>query len=156
LGYHSAKEQVMKKNTVIVVISLILLTTIGLFLNLFVHDEVRVEDSPAGKYRIAEPEYSSLAKLAQSGNCEAAYKLGRHHVFFTSNTTEAIRWYRLASKCPHANAKGELISILMHFDTDDAEVDRLLSEIDAIDPAAAETDRVAVKSARALRSRPNN
>jgi hypothetical protein len=80
-----------------------------------------------------------------------AQALGRHHVFFSLNTNEAIRWYRLAAKCPNANAKGELVGILMHFDTQDAEVDRLLLEIEQINPNAAQADREAVRSVRSLR-----
>ncbi|WP_426177060.1 hypothetical protein [Massilia sp. TWR1-2-2] len=145
----------MKTGAVIVIASSVLIATLGIFVNISTQDKVRVEDSPAGKYRIEEPVYGGLAKAAQSGDCKAAYRLGRHHVFATRNTNEAIRWYRLASKCPHADAKGELVSILMHFDTADAEVDRLLSEIQTINPEAAETDRAAVESVRALRARQN-
>jgi len=113
--------------------------------------EVNPEDSPAGAYRVAEPAYSRLVTAAQAGNCDAAYKLGRHHIFFSLNTKEAIRWYRLAAKCPNANAKGELVGILMHFGTADAEVDKLLLEIEQLDPEAAEGERAAVHSVRSLR-----
>ena len=109
------------------------------------------EDSPAKSYGVSEPTYSRLATAALNGDCEAAYKLGRHHTFFSLNSQEAIRWYRLAAKCPHANAKGELIGILMHFEAEDAEVDRLLSELELLDPKSAEGDREAVRSVRSLR-----
>lgn len=146
----------MKKRVVIAVASFMSLAALAFFIGPFKRqDQVRAEDSPAGKYRIVEPAYSRLANAAQFGDCEAAYKLGRHHVFFTLKTNEAIRWYRLAAKCPHAAAKGELVAILMHFDTEDAEVDRLLSEIAEIDPKAAENDKAAVESVRSLRAQPS-
>lgn len=72
-------------------------------------------------------------------------------MFVSLNANEAIRWYRLGAKCPHAAAKGELLGILMHFPAQDAEVDRLLAEIKELDPKAAENDRAAVESVRESR-----
>lgn len=112
---------------------------------------VNTAGSPAGSSGVDEPAYSRLVSDARAGDCNAAYKLGRHHVFFSLNTNEAIRWYRLAAQCPNPNAKGELLGILMHFESHDAEVDRLLLEIEQIDPHAAGADREAVRSVRARR-----
>ena len=109
---------------------------------------VTLESSPSGKYAVTGAAYSQLVIAARKGDCAAAYKLGRHHVFTTLNTTEAITWYRLAAKCPNAAAKGELVAILMHFENEDAEVDGLLAEIEAIDPKAAKNDRAAVYEVR--------
>lgn len=118
-------------------------------------EQALADQSPSGSHRIAEPTYSRLVIKAWLGNCEAAYKLGRHHVFFSLDANQAIRWYRLAAKCPHAAAKGELLGILMHFQAQDTEVDRLLSEIAELDPKAAEDDRAAVESVRKSRKRPS-
>lgn len=105
-------------------------------------------DSPAGDYRIVEPDYSRLVQVAQAGDCDAAYRLGLHHINFSLNTEEAIRWLRLAAKCPNVAAKEELLSILAHMGTD-AEVDRLVLEIEALDPKA--TVRRSVEWIRAQR-----
>jgi hypothetical protein len=143
----------MNKNVLILTASVCLVAVLTLSINFGNRKRVaRIEDSPAGSFRIAEPAYTRLANEAQSGDCQAAYRLARHHIFFTLNTNEAVRWYRLASKCPYAPAKGELAGILMHFDSYDAEVDRLLSEIEELDLKAAEKDRAAVKSVRASRA----
>lgn len=120
------------------------------------HQEQAIaEESPSGSNRIGWPLYGRLVIAAWLGDCEAAYKLGRHHLFFSLNTNEAIRWYRLAVKCPHAAAKGELIMVLMHFEAEDAEVDRLLAEIAKLDPKAAAYDRASVESVRRARQSPS-
>lgn len=114
-------------------------------------DQILLEESPAELHRIAEPTYSWLAIKARLGDCDSAYQLGRHNAFFAVNADQAIRWYRLAAKCPHAAAKGELLGILMHFSDRDSEVDRLLAEIKELDSKAAESDRAAVESVRKSR-----
>lgn len=143
----------MKRNTTLLAIALIGIATLAVLAGGRLRSaRVTMESSPIGKYAIVEPAYSQLAAAALRGDCDAAYKLGRHHVFTTSNTTEAIKWYRVAAKCPHAAAKGELLAILMHFENDGAEVDRLLTEIEAIAPKAAANDRAAVMSVRLTRT----
>lgn len=119
---------------------------------IFRQEQVTLESSPSGKDLVAEPTYSQLVTAARRGDCDAAYRLGRHHLSITLDTTEAITWYRLAAKCPHAPAKGELIAILMHFESENPEVDRLLTELEKIDPTAAE-DRAAVESVRSSRTK---
>jgi hypothetical protein len=59
----------------------------------------------AEAYRLDDRTYARLARLAQGGDCEAAYKVARHHVFFTSNRDEAKRWYRIAVKCHYQHAE---------------------------------------------------
>lgn len=115
------------------------------------------EPAPFGAeaFRLDDATYHRLAKAALAGDCDAAYRLGRHHAFYAVNRDEAVRWYRIAAKCPHADAKEELLGILMYTPEDDAEVDRLLSEIEQINPKMAESDRESVAAMRSLRARPN-
>lgn len=143
----------MKRSLLISTGSVFLVAALTLSINVGLGERgARVQDSPAGIFRIADRAYSRLVMDAKSGDCQAAYKLARHHIFYTVNTNEAIRWYRLAARCPYAPAKGELVGILMHFDTYDSEVDRLLSEIEHLDPKSAADDRAAVRSVRASRA----
>ena len=110
----------------------------------------------AQAYRLDDRTYARLATLAQGGDCEAAYKVARHHVFFTSNRDEAKKWYRIAAKCPHANAKDELANLLMYTPEDDAEVERLLSELERLDPKKARSSREGFATMRSIRDRPSN
>ena len=102
-------------------------------------------------YRLDGATYDHLSKLAQAGDCDAAYRLGRHHMFFSLNMEEAVRWYRIAAKCPDVRAKNELVGVLMHTSDDDAEIERLLSEIEQIDAKLAESPRQSVAAARSFR-----
>ena len=107
----------------------------------------------AEAYRLDDRTYARLAMLAQRGECEAAYKVARHHVFFTSNVDEAKKWYRIAAKCPLADAKDELANLLMYTPEDDAEVEKLLSEIELIDPKMAKSSREGFAAMRSIRNR---
>lgn len=115
------------------------------------------EAAPSGAdvFRIDAAIYDRVARAAEAGDCDAAFTLARHHAFYTEKYDDAIRWYRIAAKCPHVGAKGELLSMLRFNPKDDAEVDRLLSEIEKLDPQAAESDRQAVAMARIDRQRSN-
>lgn len=110
----------------------------------------------AEAYRLDDRSYARLARLAQGGDCDAAYKVARHHVFFTSNRDEAKKWYRIAVKCPHVDAKDELANLLMYTPEDDAEVERLLSELDRLDPKKARSSREGFAMMRSIRKRPGN
>lgn len=103
------------------------------------------------EYRLDDSTYAQLATSARTGDCDAAYRLGRHHMFFSLNMEEAARWYRIAAKCPHSHAKGELVVVLMYDPRADKEVDRLLSELEQLDPEAAKGDRREVARVRATR-----
>jgi hypothetical protein len=111
----------------------------------------RPEDSGGGSNRIGQPDYDRLAKRAQAGDCDAAYRVARHHHFFSMNVDEAIRFYRIAAKCPDVNAKEALIIILMHFSEADAEVDKLLLQMDGLEPERAAAIRKEIAANRARR-----
>ena len=116
------------------------------------------EPAPSGAdaLRIDDANYDRVVSAAQAGDCDAAFRLGRHHAFFSRKDDEAIRWYRIAAKCPHVGAKGELVAMLLNDPEHDREVDRLLLEIEQLDPKAVESDRKAVAQAREYRQRTGN
>lgn len=153
VGHDPTKEMKMKRIFLIATILATVALVIVFVAKIFRPEQITMESSPSGKNLVTEPEYSQLVAAARRDDCDAAYKLGRHHLSITLDTTEAIRWYRLAARCPHAAAKGELVGILMHFESEDAEVERLLTEIEKIDPKAAAGDRAAVESVRSSRSK---
>ena len=109
----------------------------------------------AERYRLDAATYHRLVKAAEAGDCDAAYHVARHYVFYAVDRNEAIRWYRIAAKCPHADAKDELLNLLVYTAADDAEVDRLLSELELIDPKMAKHDRESVAAMRSIRDRPS-
>ena len=144
----------------ILVLSLVLGAAIaGMVVYRFKSVEQRANEAVsfgAEAYRLDVPIYARLARLAQGGDCEAAYKVARHHVFFTSNVDEAKKWYRIAAKCPLADAKDELANLLMYTPEDDAEVERLLSELERLDPKKAGSSREGFTAMRSIRDRPSN
>ena len=111
------------------------------------------ESAPSGAddLRVDDAIYDRFVTAGLARDCDAAFRLARHHAFYTTNYDEAVHWYRIAARCPHVGAKGELIAMLRFSPKDDREVDRLLLEIEHLDPKAAERERDAVRSARASR-----
>lgn len=99
---------------------------------------IKANPSGADALRVDDAIFDRLVGAAQEGDCDAAFTLARHHAFYTARYDEAIRWYRIAAKCPHIGAKGELVGMLMNLAEHDPEVDRLLSEIEQLDPKTAE------------------
>lgn len=131
----------------------------GILVQRFKPDEQRAKKTEAfgaEVYRLEDRTYVRLATQAQKGDCEAAYKVARHHVFVTANRDEAKKWYRIAAKCPHADAKDELANLLMYTSEDDAEIERLLSELEQVDPKKAASSRQGFAAMRSIRDRPSN
>jgi hypothetical protein len=98
----------------------------------------------AATYQLSDRQLAQLESAALAGDCAAAERIGRHHLFFSLQEDEATKWYRLAAKCPNANAKAQLIALLMDYPKNSAEVDKLLEEISTIDSRIADEARVAV------------
>jgi hypothetical protein len=102
--------------------------------------------------RLSIEELEALSRDAKNGDCSAAYKVGQHHMYYSLDHEKAIVFYRIATKCPNANAHASLISILAGKPEYDAEVDKILSELTKIDPRTGESASVHVSHLRLARS----
>jgi hypothetical protein len=103
--------------------------------------------------RLTPTELSTLSRDALSGNCFAAYKVARHHMYYSLDDARAILFFRLAAKCPNANAYASLISLLASNPDFDAEVDKDLSELIKIDPQMGYGASVEITLRRSARTR---
>lgn len=106
--------------------------------------------SPAKEYDLSEKEFEEVRELAIAGDCIAAYKLAKFHSNVTLKSAEAIRWLRIAVKCPDTNPKIELVSMLSGDESPAAisEIENLIAQIEKMDPVAAEYARKALKNSR--------
>lgn len=108
-------------------------------------DDTRTTITP---YALATEEISKLQQSALAGDCAAAFRLGKHHSFFSLNHAAAVGWLRLAARCPNANAKGNLVALLRELPEHSMEVDQLVREITESDPAMGKREVEAVRISR--------
>lgn len=95
----------------------------------------------ASTFRISDNEMEAVRVAALAGNCPAAYRLARHFSFFILDFDSAVVWLRVAAKCPDTNAKSELVYTLLGTKNPSdhlQEIERLIQEIQAIDPNQAQ------------------
>lgn len=102
--------------------------------------------------KLTATELAAFSSKGLSGDCIAAYKVGRHHMFYTFDEAQAVRFFRIASKCPNANAHASLISLLVGKSESDAEVDESLLALGKLDPKMAEAASVEIALRRKQRS----
>jgi hypothetical protein len=97
---------------------------------------------------MTQEELSELGSESEKGNCAAAYKMARYHLYSSLETRQAEKYYRLASKCQGADALVGLITVLRKPEND-AEIDELSASLKKIDPekARAASDEVALRRA---------
>jgi hypothetical protein len=101
---------------------------------------------------LATPELAELSRNALNGVCSAAYKVARYHMYFSLDMERAILFFRLATKCPNANAYASLITLLNSKPDFDSEVDRALSELRKIDPRKGDAALVEITVRRNARA----
>lgn len=101
--------------------------------------------------KLSEIEIAGLKSNSEKGDCVSAYKLGRYHMFFSFDQAQAIRYFRIASTCPNANAMSSLISLLINDPNFDSEVDQLLKKIRKLDITMAESAEIEVSLRRKAR-----
>jgi hypothetical protein len=106
--------------------------------------------SPSADFQLSESEIVNFQRQAISGDCVAAHKLARYHDYFSLKFDEAIRWFRIAVKCPDVNPKLELIGLLLGNENPAIlrEVDDLVLEIRKTDPEAAMSIQKVVQDSR--------
>jgi hypothetical protein len=94
---------------------------------------------------ISENERASLKASADRGNCNAALRLGKYNLDVTLQNDEAIKWLRIAGKCPDIRAKAWLVAALLTKNEDpavDAEIDSVVLEMKKIDPESVKTTSI--------------
>lgn len=114
----------------------------------------RTPDAVAGAstYFIPEDQRGKIVAKALGGDCQSAYRLGLHYFFTTADEEEAVRWYRLAAKCPDVNPKADLVALLADKQCQSgirAEIEKLIEEITKHDPKLAESAQVHTDSVKA-------
>jgi hypothetical protein len=108
---------------------------------------------PEFDLRVLTPEeLATLSSNGLDGDCIAAYKVARYHMFYSLDVAQATTFFRLASKCPNANAHASLISLLISKPECDAEVDKLLADLRKLDPQMAEGTAVEISLRRQARN----
>lgn len=102
-------------------------------------------------YAIQPSEIPILIEKAAAGDCHSAGRLGAHYLNYQLDPEEALKWYRVAARCQEVYPKDMVIILLYRVRGNpaiDAEIDRLILEVQAIDPTRAEEILANVKQAR--------
>jgi hypothetical protein len=121
-------------------------------LNLSGNTEENNNVAELGLRRLTATELSTLSREGLRGDCIAAYKVARHHLYYSFDEAQATHFFRLASKCPNADAHAGLITLLAGKPEFDAEVDESLVELGKLDPRMAKEAAVEVSLRRRERS----
>lgn len=103
-------------------------------------------------YELTEKELSSLSLQAEKGNCDVAYKVGRHHLYVSLDYINAEKYFRLAANCPNVDAKLALITVLRG-QQHDIEVDSILLSLKLLDEQAWADASTEVARIRTYRNR---
>jgi hypothetical protein len=91
-------------------------------------------------YGLPKSELVVLHLMALRGNCAAANRLGMYNWYGALQPDEAIRWLRVASRCPDVVYRVHLLAILVTLNPDPKltnEISKLITEIQQTDPAEA-------------------
>ena len=108
---------------------------------------------PEFALRKLEPaELASLASKAMKGDCRSAYKVARHHLYYSLDHKQALNFFRIAATCPNANAFAHLADLLTDDPSADGEVDALLISLKKLDPVSADDTRIHISMRRAART----
>ena len=111
--------------------------------------------NPVAEYVIPADEMEGFQTKASNGDCKAAYRLALYHENVTAQVWDAIKWLRLAAKCPDVRPKEELIMLLVPIRDQPgvaAEIDKVFSELKAIDPERAAVIKREMDTARPVGS----
>ncbi|MES2757630.1 MAG: hypothetical protein V4693_09680 [Pseudomonadota bacterium] len=103
-------------------------------------------------YGLTTPELSKLNSSAEKGDCDAAYIVGRHHMYVSLDYINAEKYFRIAAKCANVEAKLALITVLRGQKNDD-EVDSTLLSLKELDEQAWADATREVARIRSSRSR---
>lgn len=127
------------------------LAIIATYLRLVARDGSR-SGSPVSAYFIPIKEISMLTSKATDGDCNAAERLALYHMNVSLRYDDAVRWARIAAKCPVLDYKETLFALLAR-ETEDArimkEVDSLVLDIKTLDPERSSHLKQVVEHMRA-------
>lgn len=107
--------------------------------------------SPSKSFQLSGEELIRQKTLASGGDCDAAYKVSNHYTFVLNDFDASLPWLRLAARCPNANAKAELVYLLLKMDKGqvyDSEIEQLIAGLDRVDPQQAENARRELQAKR--------
>ncbi len=107
-----------------------------------------------GSFALNPVEIHILSFEAIRGDCGAAYRVRRHHLYVSLNYKKATKCFRIAAACvsPNSNAIAGLITVLRRPE-DDVEVDNLISTLKRINPRYGADAQTEVELRRKGRSR---
>jgi hypothetical protein len=107
-----------------------------------------------GSYALNPIQLRILSFVAARGDCDAAYLVGRHHLFASLDYKGAAKYFRIAAGCPepNANAIAGLITVLRRPE-EDAEVDSLVRGLKKINPEYGADAQTEVEHMRQSRNR---
>jgi hypothetical protein len=102
--------------------------------------------------RKLEPaELSIISNQGRKGDCGAAYRVARHHLYYTLNDDAAEIFLRIAAKCQNPFALAHLASLLTDKPAFDGEVDRILVRLKKLDLKMGEEAAVQIAMRRGER-----
>jgi hypothetical protein len=101
--------------------------------------------------KLESAELASFASKAMKGDCRSAYKVARHHLYYSLDHKQALIFFRIAATCRNANAFAHLADLLTDDPTADGEVDALLTSLEELDPVSADDTRIHISMRRAAR-----
>ncbi|MFG6443317.1 hypothetical protein ACG0Z3_21720 [Roseateles sp. LKC17W] len=108
--------------------------------------------SSATIFQIPAGELEALKQVGKTGDCAAAYRLAHHFSFALNQRDDAIYWLRIAARCPNADAKAELVYMLLG-PSDKGEIaqeiDQLVLELEKTSPGQAQEVKKEVALRRA-------
>lgn len=108
--------------------------------------------SPSSTFLLSDQELQKQKDLGTKGDCEAAFRVSHHYSFVLNDFDQALPWLRIAARCPNGNAKAELVYLLLGpKDKGEVaqEIDRLVLELEKVDPSQAQAVKKEVEMRRA-------
>ena len=145
-------KSITRSKTLIAGVAILGIVVFAAFLSSFSGETKETYIGPEFDLRRLMPaELKTLGQKGLGGDCIAAYKVARYHMFYSLDEAQAIIFFRIASKCPNANAHASLISLLVSKPEYDAEVDRLLGALRKLDIKMAQEASVAISHQRSAR-----
>lgn len=114
-------------------------------------EAVQAPISPSSASLLSDQELQKLKALASKGDCKAAFKVNRYYSDVLNDFDQALPWLRIAARCPNANAKAELVYLLLTpigKGDSASEIDQLVLELEKIDPSQAQAVKKEVEARR--------